>query len=490
MFKKFPKKYLLYAAVILAFNILSYMAIVWPILNNICFILIAVACLIFTLKNLFWGYLFLLAELISNSMGYLFAWDFGGFSLSLRIVLWAIVMSVWLLNFLKDFKTINFKAIVKDKIYLLVGILIVFALLGLIMAKLNGNSLDNIFFDANNWLYWSLLLPAIKSFNKSNIGQAIEVIVGAMIVSFTQSVWLLYAFSHNILDENSLLYAWVRDTRLGEITLMANNYYRVFIQAQVFLLPAFFFIFAHYLNKKEVSKQNIAAYILVGSLALSPLIIGLSRSFWFGLFGAWLAFNLIFKFYQKINWKKIISVNFMMLGSLAVSVIILVGAVKFPCPKSLADVSAGAMLTERAGAVKNEAGASSRWTLLAELKKEIAKAPILGEGFGKTVTYISSDQRILEKTAKGEYTTFAFEWGWLDIWLKIGLGGLLVYLLLLFYIIKDLLKTKKVLQLSLAVGVVAIIFVNMFSPYLNHPLGIGFLIFCIAVLKSEKLVVD
>ena len=55
----------------------------------------------------------------------------------------------------------------------------------------------------------------------------------------------------------------------------------------------------------------------------------------------------------------------------------------------------------------------------------------MGRGFGATVTYQTRDPRILADNGSGEYTTYAFEWGWLDIWLKLGIFGLAAYFLLI-----------------------------------------------------------
>jgi len=60
---------------------------------------------------------------------------------------------------------------------------------------------------------------------------------------------------------------------------------------------------------------------------------------------------------------------------------------------------------------------------LRPLLDAIAQHPWLGSGFGRTVTYRSTDPRVLADHPAGAYTTTAFEWGYLDIALKIGLLG-------------------------------------------------------------------
>ena len=58
--------------------------------------------------------------------------------------------------------------------------------------------------------------------------------------------------------------------------------------------------------------------------------------------------------------------------------------------------------------------------------------------------------------------------------LKFGLLGTLIYLILVFKILKKLFKVN----LGFALALIILLIVNIFSPYLNHPLGIGFVILC------------
>jgi len=92
----------------------------------------------------------------------------------------------------------------------------------------------------------------------------------------------------------------------------------------------------------------------------------------------------------------------------------------------------------------------------------------LAYGFGKELTYQSNDPRVLQNHPDGLYTTYAFEWGYLDIALKIGVVGLLVYLALivqLFYrgIFNFEFSIFKLLSIGLLVGLVALCVTNIFS---------------------------
>ena len=156
-------------------------------------------------------------------------------------------------------------------------------------------------------------------------------------------------------------------------------------------------------------------------------------------------------------------------------------------PRKGKSASLSSLVSERA--TTQEAAGQSRMELLKPLWIGILKHPIIGSGFGATVTYNSKDPRILQNNPSGEYTTFAFEWGYLDLWYKMGILGPLAYLgligsilLALWRVIKD--KSEMVLEginvqaISLGVfgALIALAAVHFLTPYLNHPLGIGFII--------------
>jgi O-antigen ligase len=148
-------------------------------------------------------------------------------------------------------------------------------------------------------------------------------------------------------------------------------------------------------------------------------------------------------------------------------------------------------LFERVSGGSEEAALASRWSLLPELWSEIKKYPFSGQGFGTSVTYISSDPRVLQNNPSGEYTTSAFEWGYLDIWLKIGFGGLLTYLFLLIKVIFDAFKKgflkRQGLYFGLSIAILFLVITNAFTPYLNHPLGIGLFLFASCLIYKNEV---
>ena len=367
-----------------------------------------------------------------------------------------------------------------------------------------GNGYLNIFFDANGWLYFLLLFPlywiffaapssdqAVDYYHNERFKTMLSIFTAAVIWLCFKTFFLLYVFSHN-LPFVRVIYHWVRDSGIGEITLIQGGFYRVFFQSHIYLIPAalLFFIllfrsefFAREKNKfaDNIKRQKLL-YFLFFSLFLSVNLTTFSRSNWLGLasgsalIGAW----IIYKYHAK----RLVSLLALSLAALLLSVGLIAVVVKFPYPNPLGGFSTADLLKERASQIAGEAGVSSRWSLLPELWEEISAAPLFGRGFGATVTYTTSDPRILAVNPKGEYTTYAFEWGWLDIWLKLGFFGLLSYFFLLAAVFikgcERLCAHNDYPELAalgaLLAGLAAFVAVNMFSPYFNHPLGIGYLL--------------
>jgi hypothetical protein len=472
---------------------LSFLGYYYQIINSIAFFAIAILVLVLSLYRLEYGLFVLLTELLIGSFGYLLYFETGGLKISIRIALWLIIMSVWLAK--ETIKFIKTKKIELDffrSSYLFYFLaLFIFIVFGMINGFLKNNSLNNIFFDSNNWLYFSLIFPVFSVLkNDDNIKTVKQIFLVSISWLSIKTIILAYIFSHSfnffILD----LYLWVRRSGVGEITQVIPGFSRIFMQSHIFILMGFFILLFYLLkNLKEkpatLNKENFA---LIGfsTLLLSTIIISFSRSFWLGLVTGAIFILLIVITKLKIGFKKFIVFNSIIALTIILSLILTLLIIKFPYPKPAGNFDAANLLSERATQITNEAGASSRWQLLPELWQKIKLGPILGRGFGATVTYKSNDPRVLATNYGGEYTTYAFEWGWFDIWLKLGILGLLGYLILLTKIIFDSLKINSYLSLSLATGLILILSVNMFSPYANHPLGIGYLIIAAVMMENLK----
>jgi hypothetical protein len=81
-------------------------------------------------------------------------------------------------------------------------------------------------------------------------------------------------------------------------------------------------------------------------------------------------------------------------------------------------------------------------------------------------------------TQGGLYTTYAFEWGWLEHWIKFGILGVPLMLWIVVGLAVRLWKQETMpfwLRVGSVSSLVGLMVVHAFTPYLNHPLGFLFL---------------
>ncbi len=482
----------IYLSVFALIEIISYFAWQLPSLNLAAFALIMAGTIALSIYRLEYGLLIVLAELFIGSMGHLFVYSSGSFSLSVRMAIWATILLIFAFKFIgqlikrgKDSPYLNrLKSFYGGKHFLLLGI---FILIGLANAYLRGHGLALIFSDFNAWLYWFLIFPLAVVYCRENkpVWQNLgNLFFAAAIWLSLKTLFLLFVFTHN-LNAAPEIYLWLRRSLVGEMTPTASGWPRVFIQGQIFSGIALFITF--WLKIKKYGANFFAKPIMLFLTALfaSALLISFSRSFWVALIVS-AVFSLLLV-WRDSNFRQALksALWFALSFLLGMAIIYLVAVFPFP--------STGKFNADFLSRVtnSNEAALASRWSLLPVLVKEINKEPFLGQGFGATITYISSDPRVLQNNPSGQYTTYAFEWGYLDLLLKIGLLGTLAYLLLIFFIFKNALvsgrKNSDYLLLALSSGLIFLATTHVFTPYLNHPLGIGIILLGACLIQKDKV---
>ncbi|PIR67071.1 MAG: hypothetical protein COU51_00580 [Parcubacteria group bacterium CG10_big_fil_rev_8_21_14_0_10_36_14] len=398
-------------------------------------------------------------ELCLGSFGYLLSFDAGGLHLSLRMLFFVIIMGLWLADLLRKKIHPNF-SFQKERtspflkggpggIFIFLALFMLIWLFAILQGYLRGNGLSNIFFDANSYLYLLLLLPALAYINTEEKLKDLKKIIltGASVLAFgTIAIFITFTYckSPNFLG---ILYKWLRDFRIAEITPLQGGSYRIFLQSQIFLIVGMIILAERYF----FGRIKFWKYSLLTILFSASIYISLSRSLWIGLMIGFVVFLLLAKILEK---KKILKKSITLILSILIGVL-LVGL-----------FAKGNIIDERLKI--GESASNTRIEQLVPLLPAIYKNPVFGYGFGKTLTFFSRDPRI-----NGEYTTYAFEWGYLDMILKFGVLGLAIYLGFIFIILRDLFINKNIACLALIVSLLAI---HMFTPYLNHPLGIGILL--------------
>ncbi len=486
-------KFIAYIAIV---ELASFLTFNHPLLTSACFGVICIVAFIVTWRNLGNGLLVAFGELFIGSQGYLFSLERHGSHIPIRMGIFSVVLLVWLIKY---FKWSYWKEQLTTScvVQLFAAFMIVWVL-GVISGFAHHNTITHIFSDSNAYLYWLLFLPAWQVY-KSLVGSesqsqptgvknGLNLLAAALITTTLKTAFAWYFFSKQIFSHNTLefIYKWIRDTRVGEIvTFDRGGYVRVFFQSHIFELVGFFIFVALilYCIQKKSYCVSLISYLTLASLSLATILMSLSRSFWFAgvitgiVFFAFLGFQVASKKYNflSVSWRHI--------GLYIVCCICV-----FTVGYTIATVAGAATLSSRA-TTKHEPALSSRWKLLPPLTARVLQHPIIGSGFGTTVTYQTDDPRVKNTSnPEGWYTTYAFEWGYLDIITKIGTLGLAIYMVFLFALLKTRLvylkstdAKQKFLSLGLLTGAVALFATHMFTPYLNHPLGIGYLLLMLSI---------
>jgi len=437
----------------------------------------------------------LFLELLTGSKGYLLWLQFGSQQISLRIVIFVAFLVGWAANATKHRAWRGSADLIRGRWhYAALAALVMFAFSNGI---LNGNQ-EFLYADANAWLDLVLLAPVLdiaKRFPKE-LRQTIPLVaVVGLVWTAVKTFAVEYVSAHG-LDTGRYVYLWIRKTGVGEVTRITGNAWRVFFQSHVFfiaawLLAAAWMIFAQkgpLTPLRSVQDDGKSEHFRVAwwMMAASVFIIGisLSRSFWLGTAAGIITLLVVSReLIVGSGIKKVFT-------SAVVGVGLIAAALMFPLPP-VNPVSLGDVLANRGDL--DEAAAVSRWQLLPKLWEKIRERPVVGLGFGATVIYVSRDPRILQTTnGTGIYRTYAFEWGWLDFWLKFGILGIPLMLWIVVWLGWRIWKLDEPrwLRAGAVSSLVALAVLHFFTPYLNHPLGFAFLFLGEGMIVVSKSYVE
>jgi len=479
----FDKNFKIAFLLIVILEIISFWCWQLPWLNLVIFPLILGVAFAISFKKIDYGLYLALAELFIGSKGYLFSLKLAGFALSIRMGLFLVIMLVWLIMIKKNRLAVFFR---KQNSYLYDYLfLAMFCLIGLINGFIH-QAYGDIYLDFNGWLFFGYLPVFFSAFYAPQfIKNCLNVFFAAVSFLSLKTIILLLVFAHQFNLPLEIIYRWIRNSGVGEITYVSGNFYRIFMQSQIYVLIGLLVIVTLILFSKNICLPKIKIrwlYVIAGLSSIS-ILVSLSRSFWVGLS---VSMIILLIFYARY-----IKPKFTVFLRLIASLILIISAEAVLLNIVTLNFSDN-LLNSRLNDPFTEAAASSRMSQLAPLWQSIKNEPLLGSGFGQTVAYVSNDPRIREQSPDGEYTTYAFEWGYLDIWLKIGLLGLLSYFIILGKVFSDSMviikrrSSESWLVLGLVIGLISLGVTSTFSPYLNHPLGIGYVMIISAIIYRIK----
>ena len=353
---------------------------------------------------------------------------------------------------------------------------------GVLRGLLHGNALADVYYDGNAYVYFVYLPIWYTALAGIRWSRLISIASGAMLWLAIKTLTLLHIFVYDYSLANPLyLYFWLRDTRIAEITPAGGAMVRVFMQSQVYLGIAFLMGLVGSWFAKRLRLSVVISMIVIAA----AIIATLSRSYWLGVVvggGALFALGLSLKTIPVLRLQRSFGL-FIMSGVLGFLLVIAVSVGSF-------DAFVGSTVSSRVDNIAGDAAGASRVNQLKPLVVAVQAHPLDGQGFGTHVSYESRDpRRVTPENPTGLVSTYAFEWGYLDQLVKWGGIAFGLFFLMLVHLLYRAVRLAwaheraRLPALCLLIGLIYIMVVHMVSPYLNHPLGIGYLLLVICFLE-------
>lgn len=442
-----------YLIVFLVLEIFSYLNWQYPEMGWFLLTLIGIFTIFLVYKKPIFYLYIPLAEIFWGSLGHSIEYGFFSF----RLLLFLIIFFTFILSNISQLKSL--KIWQDKKITYLFFILSLVLFFDIVWGYFNNQNIKNVFFDANAYFYIFYLPIWYEVYDSKYLKNIFSILKAAAFIIAIKTLFLLNVFSqsYNFLNIDNV-YKWVRDTRTGEITPFKESFFRIFMQSQFYLILAWFWLL---FNKNK-------HYIYYLALLSSAIYISLSRSFWLGIFVGFLIMivNLFIYKRDKLSIKWLLN-----LGLVAIAAVFLVQVFyNLPQYKSLN------IFTQRS-VDSSEAAASTRVELWTPMWENIFDSPIIGHGFGKEISYRSSDPRIKnEANPEGWHTSYAFEWGFLDQLVKGGIILLTIFITWIGILYRRLyqnIKENYILSMVFISSLTSLLIIHIFTPYINHPLGLS-----------------
>lgn len=417
---------------------------------------------------------FIIGEWLLGGNGGLFQF----FGLSLRTLLIAMFIFLWLIDFTnqRKFWTSILPQPWLNRILSALGVIIVVsAVRGLFL----GNSPVDVMHDLIPFTYLIVLFPLIYFWHEFECDRAFGYIVALVyayiIGTALTSLFTLFAFSYGGALIHGDYYLWFRNILAGKVTSLSNGFYRVIEPAQMWLVP----IVAVLVALVGKNKSKLSTWFLL-MMAFIPLAINLSRTYYIAIFFATLALIMF-----SGEWKKCLA------GALKSAtlflVVVFVLAISATGAKSFGVDLLLSRVTGDADGGSAELSVLSRELRLPVIFEKISLHPFAGNGIGSRLD-------VYDPVTETNVSTTQYDWGYLEMVSELGIIGTILLCAVWFYTaIRSAIQARKenhpserIFKWGIFAGVIGLCIANIFAPIMYHAMGIIFLI-VVLILISEKL---
>lgn len=407
-------------------------------------------------KDIRGWYVVALEILLGGSGGF-----FSFFHLALRTWLLIVSLGIFAMQKIKEKKL---RAMLRENsiVSSILGSLFVVVILQALHGYLNGHDLHLVIADTVPYLFFAYYFPLREIVDDKNFRNLALNALAAAILGNALFILITFAgFSSGIFQLQDNYYHWFRDVAEGKITELPFHFYRLVLNEQLLLVPILL-----YFITKIIKKKISGIYIILPVLLLVVLSVNLTRIYLVGLIVGLLVL------FRPAEWQRWLTVSlltalFFFASFTAIHLIASRGA-------SLGWEIFGLRL-QSIVTPELENSSLSRILLLPKILEKIGQHPLLGAGFGDTVT-------IFSPVFKQTMTTPYFDWGYLEILDGLGVFGFLIWLAPIGYLFIRYKKSQS-FDWPMA-GLLSLLIINLTSPALFHVLGV-LLITTLLSFKTE-----
>ena len=386
----------------------------------------------------------------------------------------------------------RWKELIKNKFICLLFVFAIWLLFSLVRGKANSNL--NVMEDFNGFAYFVFLPLAVIVLNsREKIEKLMRLMIIASLVLALITIGHLgvYLWSKDIFYEMSKYGFALYFSRTGYIS---EEIPRLYMLSGLYMISgcAFSLYFTAFDNGVKMKK----IYYVTPGFCLFALLLSYTRSIYLAVLTAavvvviYLLFVLSAKKKRKLLKQLVISAGICLLlcgvfGAISGGRYLQYAFSRSAVSVTDPDIGGNGDGTEGTEPSKDELQDYNEITASSDLRREltvkesleyIQKEILLGHGLGFTVP---------SRPDGNEYS-------YLDMWLKMGIIGLVLYLLPIVFVIVNIAKTKqtedvsraeKIVWLALLLGVMAY---SIFNPYINSALGI-FIYSCVIAVSQNRV---
>lgn len=431
----------------------------------VTFFLIILFCFVAS-KNFSQAWTILITELLLNGVGHFL--EFQG--LIIRTWLLGILAIVWLIQKIK-----NKKIEIKLPKPILMGLSIsgIIIILSILLGIIHGHGLKLVLQDAILYFFLLLFLPALEQEDKINKIFFINLIKTFIIGTTIFSIISFIIYSSHLGNLPDFYYHWFRNIASGKITDLGNNFFRIVLPEQLFIIPLILIFAAQLIHD---TKNKLYWSLLITLLFI--LNLNFSRIYFLAL--AIGSLILIYKNSFK-SWFR----TMFIIGILTITIFLSLNLVASRFT-SLGLEMWGIKISA-VKAPETDLSGAIRIAMLPDIFNTIKTHPYFGSGLATVVSYPDPlTHEIVSRTQ--------FDWGYFEMVAELGFIGTLIFIgtigIILYYLIRLTYsknqRTKNPFLQGLLAGAVSLFVINITTPALFQGFGILYFVFILVMIKSYQ----